>query len=211
MADRDVLWASNENTRVYRADAGEAIQMKRVGRKKEHLDISVSKDGMTIADALIPLEEIRAVTSRILISIHALYFVEISLMSGETILVYHMKDEGSLSEKPQNLPSYLLLATLCEAKNEKPPRFENPKTSGAWVIRLILFWLGFTLVGIIFRTPALFSLAALPVIFSGALLLSDGARYRYYEGGRVLLWTGIVVLILGFFLYILPGAFFGGG
>jgi hypothetical protein len=87
MTDREVLWASNENTRVYRAAAGEAIQMKHVGRKKEHLDISVSKDGMSIADELIPLEAIRDITSRILIAIHALYFVEISLMSGETILV----------------------------------------------------------------------------------------------------------------------------
>ncbi|MFX0211165.1 MAG: hypothetical protein ACFFDT_34615 [Candidatus Hodarchaeota archaeon] len=208
MADTEALWASNENTRVYRAAAGEIIKMKQVGRKKEHLDISVSKDGMTIADELIPLEEISDVTSQIFIAIHALYFVKISLMSGESVLVYHMKHEGSLSEKPQNLETYLLLVALSEAKNVKPPRFENPKTSGAWIIRLVLFWFGFTLVGIILRTPALFSLGAIPVIFSGVLLLSDGVKYRSYEGGRVLVWTGIVVLLLGFFLYILPSAFF---
>jgi hypothetical protein len=202
MANMEALWDSNENTRVYRAASGETIQMKKVGRKKEHQDISVSKEGMTIANELIPLEEISDVTSRILISIHALYFVEISLISGESFLIYHIKDEGSLSERPQNLESYLLLVALSEARNVKPPPFENPKTSGAWIIRLVLFWFGITIVGIVFRTPELFSIAAIPVIFSGAFLISDGVKFRDNEGGRVLLWTGIVVIILGFFLYI---------
>jgi len=210
MSDIKVLWASNEGTMVYRAPTGETILMQQVGRQKKKTDITVSKAGMTIAEELIPLEEISKVTSRIIISFYAVYFVEILLKNGERILVYHIRDEGTLSEFPLNLDTYLLLVALCEVQGIAPPPFENPQTHGKWAIRLILFWIGFVIVALVSRSLYLLSLAAIPLFFAGYLLLNDGIKYRNYEGGRNLARGGAVLAILSIVFFISASGLLGG-
>jgi len=209
MSDKEALWVSNEGTRVYRVSAGETIQMKRVGRWKKPMDMTVTGDGMIVAEEFIPLEEISDATSRIVISFYAVYFVEILLKSGERILVYHIQKEGTMSEIPQNLDTYLFLVALCEMRNVDPPPFENPQTRGKWTIRLILFWAGIIIVGIVTRGFYLIALASIPLFLAGYIILNDGLKYRTYEGGKNLAWGGLALSLLAIFLYILVAAMIG--